>query len=73
MAVDIKEGAAGLDVGIPAMLVTARDLRAVIEGPDYDDYAVTSDGQRFLVKTAVASDDRPRIHVLLNWPSLLKR
>jgi len=73
MAVDVREGAAGLEVGMPKVLVDAANLRAVVQGPDYDDYAVTADGQRFLVKSPVKQDEKQRIHVLLNWPSLLER
>jgi Tol biopolymer transport system component len=71
MAVTVREGPRGLEVGMPATLVAAQDLRAVVEGPDYSDYAVTSDGQRFLVKRA-EENRQQRIHVLLDWPSLLR-
>jgi Tol biopolymer transport system component len=72
MAVDVRGGENGADVGLPTTLVPARDLRAVTQGPDYDDYAVTSDGQRFLIKRPVDGDSRQRIHVLLDWPSVLE-
>ena len=71
MAVDVEEGATGPEVGIPTTLVPARDLEATVQGPDYHDYAVSADGQRFLVKKSAESDGRRRIHVLLDWPSLL--
>jgi dipeptidyl aminopeptidase/acylaminoacyl peptidase len=72
MAASVREGKGGLEVGMPVVLVPARDLRAVTTAPDYDDYAVSSDGQRFLIKRA--DDDAPRqaIHLLLEWPSLVK-
>jgi Tol biopolymer transport system component/tRNA A-37 threonylcarbamoyl transferase component Bud32 len=69
MAVDVREGASGPDVGMPAVLVPADKAVARVWGRD--DYAVTADGQRFLVKTRVEEEDR-RIHVLLNWTSLLE-
>jgi Tol biopolymer transport system component len=72
MAVDVGEGTTGPEVGIPTTLVPADELRAVVQGPDYDDYAVSADGERFLVKRAATEDERPRIHVLLDWPSLLE-
>jgi hypothetical protein len=56
---------------MPTPLVPAKTLRAVVQGPDYDDYDVSSDGQHFLIKRAEGGE-RPRIHVLLDWPSLLK-
>jgi Tol biopolymer transport system component len=68
MAVDVHEGKAGLQVGIPTMLVSAGRLRAVVEGPDFDDYAVTADGRHFLVKRHGEKNEKPRIHVLVNWP-----
>jgi hypothetical protein len=64
MAVDVRQGVTGAEIGTPAVLVPANELKAVVQGLDYDDYAVTNDGQRFLIKTPVA--DR----VMLNWPSL---
>jgi hypothetical protein len=72
MAVDVRERPSGLEVGIPIVLVPADRLRAIVQGPDYDDYAVSADGQRFLVKRSVDADARQRIHVLLDWPSLVE-
>jgi Tol biopolymer transport system component len=72
MAVDVREGTMGPEIGIPTTLVPADDLRAVVLGPIYDDYAVSADGQRFLVKRPAAKDGKQRIHVFLNWPSLLE-
>jgi Tol biopolymer transport system component len=72
MAVTVRGGAAGLDVGLPNTLVPARDLQAVVEGPDYNDYGVAADGQRFLVKRSVDAGQQEQIHVLLNWTSLLE-
>jgi len=71
MAVDVDATEAGLTVGLPRMLIEAQNLRAVSDGPDYSDYAVTPDGQRFLVKRFTGQAERPRIHVLLDWSSLL--
>ena len=56
---------------MPTPLVPAKTLRAVVHVPDYDDYDVTSDGQRFLIKRAEGVE-QPRIHVLLDWPSPLE-
>jgi Tol biopolymer transport system component len=72
MAVGVGAGATGPEVGIPTVLIPANELRAVVQGPDYDDYAVSADGQRFLVKRSTMDDQRQRIHVLLNWPSLVE-
>ena len=54
---------------MPTVLVPAD--RAVAQVWGAGDYAVTVDGQRYLVKTRVEEDDR-RIHVILNWTSLLE-
>ena len=56
---------------MPTPLIPAKTLRAVVQGPDYDEYDVTSDGQRCLIKRAQGGE-RPRIHVLLDWPSPLE-
>jgi Tol biopolymer transport system component len=40
-------------------------------GPDFDDYAIGADGQRFLVKRPVDAARPRRMHVITNWPSLL--
>jgi Tol biopolymer transport system component len=72
VAVSVRPGATGVEVGLPTTLVPAKDLQAVVEGPDYSDYSVSSDGQRFLVKRPAEGGETPRIHVLLDWPSLLE-
>jgi Tol biopolymer transport system component len=73
MVVAVREGATGPAIGIPTTLIPADVLGAVVQGPDVDDYAVSTDGQRFLVKRPAVQDQRQRIHVLLNWPSLLEK
>ena len=40
-------------------------------GPEYDDYAPSSDGQRFLVKVPVEESEAVQIHIVTNWQSLL--
>jgi hypothetical protein len=72
MAVNVREGTTGPIVGVPTTLVPADVLGAVVQGPEFDDYAVSADGQRILVKRPATKDERQRIHVLLNWPSLLE-
>jgi eukaryotic-like serine/threonine-protein kinase len=71
MSVTVREGSTGPEVGIPSVLVPSTTLRAVVQGPDYDDYAVSSDGKRFLVKRPIDESRGPRVHVVLDWPSLL--
>jgi Tol biopolymer transport system component len=71
-AVDVGVRATELEVGLPRTLSPANDFRALLQGPDYSDYAVTADGQRFLVRRPADPNARQRVHVLLDWPSLLK-
>lgn len=66
MAVATKAGAEAIEVGLPTELFDTGSFR-----PDYDDYAPSADGQRFLVKVPLTKRGA-QIHVLLNWPSLLK-
>jgi hypothetical protein len=63
MAVDIRETGSGLEVGPPEVLVSADALM----GAALDSYAVTADGQSFLVKMRVEGDLPQRIHVVTNW------
>lgn len=55
-------------LGVGRMGEVLFDLTA--RGPVLDDYAPSADGQRILVKVRV-STEAPRIHVVVNWPSLL--
>jgi len=68
LAVDVREGASGLEVGTPEVLVSADALTDVVGS-----YEVTADGQRFLVKMRVEGDVPQRIHVVTNWSSLIGR
>ena len=68
-SVSVRDSGSALELGAPTTLVPADKLRAAILGSDYDDWDVTPDGQRFLVKQPAVADDNPRIHVLLDWPS----
>jgi len=68
MVVDVWEGKAGPDVSLPTALFELEVLINLVN----DDYGVSADGQRFLVK--VRPDEAPaaRIHVITNWTSLLE-
>ena len=67
-AVEVQEGADGLEVGLPTELFEV----PMVTRSDVDEYAVSPDGQRFLVKVPVEGDSAERIHVVTNWPSLLE-
>jgi hypothetical protein len=64
--VEVSAGGERLEVGLPTSLFSTGTA-----SPVFDQYAVTGDGQRFLVLTPVVPAART-IRVLLNWTSLLK-
>jgi Tol biopolymer transport system component len=68
MAVDVKLGATA-EVGTPKPLFTAGVLR--YDAPNR--YAVSADGQRFLVNTTVQTTNETPITVVLNWSAGLKK
>ena len=71
MSVDFRRRAAtARRSGLPVELF---ELDRLLRALDYDDYAPSADGQRFLVKRPV-DEARPqrRMHVITNWPSLLE-
>jgi hypothetical protein len=50
------------------------DVEVPEANPPYPtDYAVTADGQRFLVNTVVDQPTRPALTVILNWTSGLRK
>jgi len=67
MAVEVREGPSGLEVGLPTALFSAGRFLA-----NEDHYAVSGDGQRFLVKAPLQQGSARSIHVVTNWPSLLE-
>jgi dipeptidyl aminopeptidase/acylaminoacyl peptidase len=66
MAVQVK-GEIGFEAGAPQELFS---LRLAADGVRYP-YAVTADGQRFLVRTAV--DDASPVKVIVNWIAELEQ
>jgi hypothetical protein len=67
-AVTVRDQDTRVDLGRPVDLFEVPSL----QGAYFDDYAAARDGQRFLVKVPVGEQAEPRIHVLLNWTSLLE-
>jgi len=67
-AVDVREGTAGPEVSLPVALF---DLEP--GSPGLDHYAVSSDGQRFLVRQRLDPEGELKMHVILNWQSLLEQ
>ena len=69
MSVAIPGGNA-FDFGVPKALF---DTRVPLTGNPYQsNYAVTADGQRFLINTRIEDAPSP-INVILNWTALLKK
>ena len=68
MSVGVKEERT-LETGSPkALFQTAMELNL-----DFYYYAVTGDGQRFLVREPASSAAVEPLHVILNWPAALGR
>jgi len=67
VSVPIKPGPA-LEAGLPKVLYPTR----IPVSATADQYAVTSDGQRFLVLESIESEAIP-FTVVLNWPASVKR
>jgi len=68
MSVAFRGGADQAEVDLPNPLFEI----GALEGPDYDDYAPSADGQRFLVKQPIGESSKPRLQIVTNWPSLLE-
>jgi Tol biopolymer transport system component len=68
MAVAVREETGHLEVGLPTELFEI----PVVQREQVDDYAVSADGQRFLVKTRGEGTRRQKVHVVTNWTSLLE-
>jgi Tol biopolymer transport system component len=67
MAVDVRMSDGRMEVGLPVAL-----FPGVIADAIRDHYAVTADGQRFLVPMPVGNETKRRLHVITSWTSLLK-
>jgi Tol biopolymer transport system component len=67
-AVGLRAAGDRLEVSLPVPLFEIRGF----QGPGFDDYAPSADGQRFLVKLRVEQDRKPQLHVVTNWTSLLR-
>jgi Tol biopolymer transport system component len=68
MSVNIEGSDQQLAVSLPQQLFEIANL----QGTGYDDYAVSADGQRFLVKLPTEEEEGPEFHVVTNWTSLLQ-
>ena len=69
MAVSVTGGGARLTAGVPTVLFPFRPAAATT-GPSY---AVTQDGQRFLLSAIVDTDEKAPLAVVQNWTEAIKR
>jgi len=67
VSVPIRPGPA-LEAGIPQVLFPTR----VPVQPQWDQFAVTADGQRFLVLESIESEAKP-FTIVLNWPVVARK
>ena len=70
MAVDVKPGAT-FEAGVPKTLFDTRVLTVTDNFRNH--YAVTADGQRFLINSNVEETNAAPISVVVNWTAGLKR
>jgi eukaryotic-like serine/threonine-protein kinase len=75
VVVPFTAGQAGVEFGTPHVLFQINNLAGVdrLVFPTSNAYAVTSNGQRFLVAVGAADHNAPPISVVVNWQALLKR
>ena len=70
MAVPVLTSGSVFETGTPSALFEVEVPEAVAPYPTH--YAVSADGQRFLVNTVVDQPTRPALTVILNWSQALK-
>ena len=66
MATEVEPGQ-DARIGIPRVLFRTRVVTSIL----IDQYAPTSDGQRFLVLEPAGARAQAPINVIANWPALL--
>ncbi len=71
MSVLVKTDQSVFEAGVPRALFKVEVPEATAPFPT--DYAVTADGQRFLINTVVDQQQRPTLSVILNWAGALKQ
>ena len=70
MSLAVSSEGATFEAGVPRPLFGVEVPEPI--GPYPTHYAVTADGQRFLVNTVIDQPTRPALTVILNWTGLLK-
>jgi hypothetical protein len=72
MVVQVKAGAA-FESGVPKSLFPVVEVGGFVEAGFERSYAVSSDGQRFLVAASAGGDKSAPMTVVLNWQAGLKK
>jgi eukaryotic-like serine/threonine-protein kinase len=70
MAVAVNTGGGGFQTGAPTAIF---QTRMFADASVFHEFAVSHDGQRFLVGTLIGDTKSPRPTVILNWPAALKK
>jgi hypothetical protein len=71
MAVEIKEDGRNFAAGSPRPLLETRAAAPVVPGAS--SYAVTRDGQRFMLITPIEESSASPITVVLNWTAGVRK
>jgi Tol biopolymer transport system component len=69
LAVDVHASAT-VQVGAPRLILS---LGGLFGATEFEDYATTPDGQRFLVRVQADGSPSPTPTLILNWPALLRQ
>ena len=67
MEVGLTADGQSVETGTPKALFPVRIALGALPGPNKQQYAVSSDGQRLLVNLAVDEDTASPITLILNW------
>ena len=77
MAVAVNDTGSTLELGAPQRLFASGYINVGHSGGNWHTYAVSPDGQRFLIPRPLGSlsgdEPQPPITVVLNWTELLER
>jgi len=75
LALDGQMMAVDVQLGPSVVLSPPRSLfqSGIAVNPRQDEYAVSSDGQRFLLRRQVVGGSRFPLNVVINWPAALKQ
>jgi serine/threonine protein kinase len=73
MAVSVETTISGVTVGLAQQIMQLPDMVPITGWVDRQSYTPSADGRRFLVETLAPGVRQPPLHVIVNWPALLKK